>query len=215
MVHHLPTPVLSLASDALNDLDGHDALVALWTGNIPHIPTLFLAPSHLRSRPVFTRCKESLQDGRRLENISWRLWYRELATHPRTPSHPPPPPISLTCPLTPVSEKGSRDRTGKFSFPSHVPSFFLTLPRNISRIASRLPNLVPEWPCRFPSTIPFVIEHQITTTDANVDSAASVPASQTRTFTPTSVETPFRPPSGQDHMRYDPRQVGPRFRESP
>lgn len=27
---------------------------------------------------VFTKCKESLQDGRRLENISWRLWYREL-----------------------------------------------------------------------------------------------------------------------------------------
>lgn len=27
---------------------------------------------------VFTKCKESLQDGRRLENISWRLWYREM-----------------------------------------------------------------------------------------------------------------------------------------
>jgi hypothetical protein len=29
---------------------------------------------------VFTKCKESLHDGRRLENISWRLWYREMAT---------------------------------------------------------------------------------------------------------------------------------------
>ncbi|KAI6105022.1 hypothetical protein EV401DRAFT_2014225 [Pisolithus croceorrhizus] len=28
---------------------------------------------------VFTKCKESLQDGRRLENISWRLWHREFA----------------------------------------------------------------------------------------------------------------------------------------
>lgn len=27
---------------------------------------------------VFTKCKESLQEGRRLENISWRLWYREM-----------------------------------------------------------------------------------------------------------------------------------------
>ena len=27
---------------------------------------------------MFTKCKESLQEGRRLENISWRLWYREM-----------------------------------------------------------------------------------------------------------------------------------------
>ncbi|KAG2145204.1 hypothetical protein DEU56DRAFT_732357, partial [Suillus clintonianus] len=27
---------------------------------------------------VFTKCRESFQDGRRLENISWRLWHREL-----------------------------------------------------------------------------------------------------------------------------------------
>lgn len=27
---------------------------------------------------VFTKCKESLQDGRRLENIAWRLWHREM-----------------------------------------------------------------------------------------------------------------------------------------
>lgn len=34
---------------------------------------------------VFTKCKESLQDGRRLENISWRLWYRELMLADRPP----------------------------------------------------------------------------------------------------------------------------------
>ena len=27
---------------------------------------------------VFTKCRESLQDGPRLENIAWRLWHREL-----------------------------------------------------------------------------------------------------------------------------------------
>ena len=27
---------------------------------------------------VFTKCKGSLQNGRRLENITWRLWHREL-----------------------------------------------------------------------------------------------------------------------------------------
>lgn len=44
---------------------------------------------------VFTKCKESLQDGRRLENISWRLWYREMAAHqtyrPPTPDSSSPP----------------------------------------------------------------------------------------------------------------------------
>ena len=27
--------------------------------------------------PVFTKCKEVLEDGRRFENLSWRLWYRQ------------------------------------------------------------------------------------------------------------------------------------------
>jgi hypothetical protein len=27
---------------------------------------------------VFTKCKDSIQDGSRLENISWRLWFREM-----------------------------------------------------------------------------------------------------------------------------------------
>ncbi|KAI9454381.1 DUF1752-domain-containing protein [Lactarius psammicola] len=109
MVSHFPSPVLSLTSDALKDIDGHDALSSLWT--------------------VFTKCKESLQDGRRLENISWRLWYRELAAHTRaqrhlpTPPHESPPhsphPNSVTCPLTPVSEKGGSERPGKFFCLSH------------------------------------------------------------------------------------------------
>ncbi|ETW83511.1 hypothetical protein HETIRDRAFT_244743, partial [Heterobasidion irregulare TC 32-1] len=57
MIAAFPTPVLSIAADVVKDLDGGDALSGLWT--------------------LFTKCKESLQDGRRLENISWRLWYRE------------------------------------------------------------------------------------------------------------------------------------------
>ncbi|PCH39378.1 DUF1752-domain-containing protein, partial [Wolfiporia cocos MD-104 SS10] len=50
-------PVLSVAADVVQELDGEDALYGLWA--------------------LFTKCKESLKDGRRLENISWRLWYRE------------------------------------------------------------------------------------------------------------------------------------------
>ena len=30
---------------------------------------------------VFSKCKESLQDGERLENMCWRLWHREHISH--------------------------------------------------------------------------------------------------------------------------------------
>ncbi|KAF8805397.1 DUF1752-domain-containing protein [Phlegmacium glaucopus] len=58
MLTAFPTPVLSITADAVRDLEGRDALSGLWN--------------------LFTKCKESLQDGRRLENISWRLWYRDM-----------------------------------------------------------------------------------------------------------------------------------------
>jgi hypothetical protein len=33
---------------------------------------------------VFTKCKEYLHDGRRLGNISWRLWYCQFITSDST-----------------------------------------------------------------------------------------------------------------------------------
>ncbi|TFK61481.1 DUF1752-domain-containing protein, partial [Pluteus cervinus] len=58
MPSSLPAPILSVTAEALRDVEGHEALRVLWM--------------------LFTKCKESLHDGRRLENISWRLWHREL-----------------------------------------------------------------------------------------------------------------------------------------
>ncbi|RXW11370.1 hypothetical protein EST38_g14485 [Candolleomyces aberdarensis] len=58
MIAALPAPVLSVAPDVLRELDGREAVSRLWT--------------------LFTKCKGSLENGRRLENISWRLWYRDL-----------------------------------------------------------------------------------------------------------------------------------------
>jgi hypothetical protein len=71
------TPVLSIAADAVKDLEGRDALLGLWSCmfllySIIHMLIYISIPQ------VFAKCKESLQDGRRLENISWRLWYREM-----------------------------------------------------------------------------------------------------------------------------------------
>ncbi|KAF5359358.1 hypothetical protein D9756_003596 [Leucocoprinus leucothites] len=54
----LPRPVLTVAADVVRQLEGEDALPLLWT--------------------LFSKCKESLKDGRRLENISWRLWHKAL-----------------------------------------------------------------------------------------------------------------------------------------
>lgn len=79
-----PAPVLAVAADAVRELQGREALSSLWTRESLlsfNISVRQFVPSDLFiSLLVFTKCKESLQDGRRLENISWRLWYREMAT---------------------------------------------------------------------------------------------------------------------------------------
>ncbi|KAI8809485.1 hypothetical protein BJ742DRAFT_738070 [Cladochytrium replicatum] len=56
----LPAPVLTFAIDNLSKLDSlnHDDISAIWG--------------------VFTKCKDNLENGRRLENLSWRLWYRSV-----------------------------------------------------------------------------------------------------------------------------------------
>lgn len=58
----LDQPVLTLAIDNLSKLNQIDEkqLSAIWN--------------------LFTKCKDNLENGRRLENISWRLWYRSC--HP-------------------------------------------------------------------------------------------------------------------------------------
>ncbi|PPQ66720.1 hypothetical protein CVT24_008821 [Panaeolus cyanescens] len=58
MLSAFPAPVLAVTADAVRDLEGREALSGLWA--------------------LFSKCKDSLQDGRRLENISWRLWYRDI-----------------------------------------------------------------------------------------------------------------------------------------
>lgn len=92
MSNLLDTPVLTLAIDNLSKLHSIDekGLSTIWN--------------------LFTKCKDNLENGRRLENISWRLWYRSC--------HPPPldlpdlqPPVTsssftrlLDSPLQPVKK---------------------------------------------------------------------------------------------------------------
>lgn len=107
------SPILSVSPDVVKDLDGEDALHGMWTGTSKNS----LAQRFPLTFPtlVFTKCKQSLKDGRRLENMSWRLWFREMAL-----SHSPDSLTSGTSspalsdagcpsPITPVSEKGPQD----------------------------------------------------------------------------------------------------------
>ncbi|THH12667.1 hypothetical protein EW146_g7481 [Bondarzewia mesenterica] len=107
MISSFSSPVLSVTADAVKDLDGGDALSGLWN--------------------LFTKCKESLQDGRRLENISWRLWYREVAHfHSSRPSTPDTPSDGHNdLPLSPTSQGG---RSAAGSSPST--SGHLAIPLN-------------------------------------------------------------------------------------
>ncbi|KZT67984.1 hypothetical protein DAEQUDRAFT_766748 [Daedalea quercina L-15889] len=90
MISALHSPVLSVAADVVRELEGEDALSGLWA--------------------LFTKCKESLKDGRRLENLSWRLWYREIAaqqtfTSPGSLSPPFSEKQRSPTPITPISEE--------------------------------------------------------------------------------------------------------------
>ena len=77
--HLLDTPVLTLAIDSLSQLQSIDEnqLSAIW--NCKNNKT--------NKMLVFTKVKDNLENGRRLENISWRLWYR--SAHPPSGSSLP------------------------------------------------------------------------------------------------------------------------------
>lgn len=90
MLLALPNPVLAVATDVLRDLDGDEALTSLWF--------------------LFTKCKSSLHDGRRLENISWRLWHREMA---ETQTYRPLTPASPTTDATRCSPFNSHPQAGE------------------------------------------------------------------------------------------------------
>ena len=130
MVSSFPSPLLSLAADAIQDLDGADAITGLWTSPFLSLFSLLFFPHLFLSQSVFTKCKESIQDGRRLENISWRLWHRHLRSKNPLPISPHSPHlISPTYPLTPTSELGL-EHSGTFTRPllSFSPPFFNSTP---------------------------------------------------------------------------------------
>ncbi|KAI7877082.1 uncharacterized protein EV154DRAFT_62809 [Mucor mucedo] len=86
MLQTLDLPVLSLDIPNIQKLNtiNADDLSCMWT--------------------VFSKCKDSLENGRRLENMSWRLWYREssLKESERT--------AASTCPIPIQQSKNEADK---------------------------------------------------------------------------------------------------------
>ncbi|RYC80181.1 hypothetical protein BFJ63_vAg16935 [Fusarium oxysporum f. sp. narcissi] len=59
MTYQLDTYVLTVDANAIHKVD---------TGNLAHLHSMWT---------VFSKCPDSVEQGRRLENLSWRLWQRE------------------------------------------------------------------------------------------------------------------------------------------
>ncbi|TPX65087.1 hypothetical protein SpCBS45565_g05418 [Spizellomyces sp. 'palustris'] len=99
MPGQLAEPVLTVAFNNIQKLTSIDEsdLQTIWNGKcywFLHLPCLLCAICVVRwvakalssariliLSLVFTKCKDNLENGRRLENISWRLWYRSCHGH--------------------------------------------------------------------------------------------------------------------------------------
>lgn len=90
MASAFPGPVLAVSPDVVRHLEGEEALPILWTRQscFFFLPCQSFLPSLTPEHIVFTKCKESLKDGHRLENISWRLWHKSMAETALTACEP-------------------------------------------------------------------------------------------------------------------------------
>ncbi|GKU22610.1 hypothetical protein FLAG1_11035 [Fusarium langsethiae] len=75
MPYRLDTHVLTVDANVIHKVDtGNPAnLYSMWTGKLLLEGVDRLYADH----SVFSRCADSVEQGRRLENLSWRLWQRE------------------------------------------------------------------------------------------------------------------------------------------
>ncbi len=81
MPYRLDTHVLTVDANVIHKVDTANPanLYSMWTGTYPLglFALLPMLDTILTKHPVFSRSADSLEQGRRLENLSWRLWQRE------------------------------------------------------------------------------------------------------------------------------------------
>jgi hypothetical protein len=129
MPSRLAAPVLTVDAGKMHKVDPRnvESLFGMWTGTCIFFSCMrkfSLSDSQL---PVFSKCAESIEEGKRLENLSWRLWNREtfcceaqphLATtpaidvRPRRPSPKEIPSLSSSVDSA-ASEDTERTRTAR------------------------------------------------------------------------------------------------------
>lgn len=81
----LPQPPLLPPSFASHTRKGDPPILSLKLANISKLSQE--GPEALSDLwYIFSKCSDSLQDGRRLENLSWRLWYEDLSRRSTTAS---------------------------------------------------------------------------------------------------------------------------------
>ncbi|KAK0385353.1 hypothetical protein NLU13_7829 [Sarocladium strictum] len=85
MPHRLDTHVLTVDPNVIHKVD---------TANLAHLSSIWT---------VFSRCADSVEGGRRLENLSWRLWQREQLIENDIKSSAPSLPSNTTSLPQPIS----------------------------------------------------------------------------------------------------------------
>ncbi|KAL8646503.1 MAG: hypothetical protein Q9226_006824 [Calogaya cf. arnoldii] len=95
----LASSLLTVDTAKMHHIDTRNAenLYSMWSGKEFRPPNTHVLANPRLLLPVFSKCAESIEDGRRLENLSWRIWNREtlccepqphLATTPPIHSNP-------------------------------------------------------------------------------------------------------------------------------
>lgn len=100
-------------------------------------------------RLVFTKCKDNLENGRRLENLSWRLWYRESLIEKAKEQHVRTPiPIQHSTPAADdyFSYASSTSTSSTCSMPQTPLSLKHVSPSSFKRMISSLNTPIEPYP---------------------------------------------------------------------
>lgn len=123
MASSLNTPILTVDVALIHKIDTKNVehLFSMWRGEL--ILQIMSTSSVSNSTTVFSRCSRSLEEGHRLENLSWRVWTRETFCCD---------PVSGANATTPAITIASRSSEGLYEVP--VP----TLSGSVDSLADEL-----------------------------------------------------------------------------
>ena len=175
--------LFAVEEDALRQLKDDEALPRLWNGGCATVAQYIL----LSVSVAFSRYGETVKDGRRLENISWRLWHKALNSSEERDEnvYRPPTPKEASRPLG----KPWLLYCGTFA-QSKVETC-----RRLSRVAKVLCELLPKATLSIPTSTLTISQSPINLSDISAPPTASPPTPESEI-----VEEPCCPPVPPDAM---------------